>query len=330
VADRRPAVDEIEVLERGRRDVRALAGDRYEVAATLAVGGMSIVYRGFDHASARPVALKLLDTTRGASLEDRERFRREALISARLEHPHVVPCYEFHTRGIAALAVMRYVPGGTLAARLGRNGRMTAAELLPVLIAVSDALAHTHSQQVIHRDVTPGNILLEAGTGRPFLSDFGIATLGTSEHSRSEVVKGFGTPAFMSPEQVMGRWDADHRTDIYSLGLVAWRALAGRLPFAADSDISLAAQRTVKDVLPIRREAPEVPAALAGIIGRAVRRDPKRRWADARSLHQALVMARATITGEGQARRSLARTLARASAALGAVIASVGQPRLTS
>lgn len=291
-------VTEIEVLERGRREVRALAGERYDVAATLAVGGMSIVYRGLDTATGREVALKLLDTTRRSGVEDRERFRREARISAELTHPHIVPCHDFLSRGEAALAVMEFVPGESLAGRLKR-GRMPAAELLPILVAMSDALAHAHSRGVVHRDVTPGNILLRESDGWAFLTDFGIATLATSEHSRSEVAKGFGTPAFMSPEQAMGRWDADQRTDVYSLGLVAWRALAGRLPFAGDTDVSLAAQRTVKDVPPVRREVPEVSRALARVLDRAVRRDPARRWADGRALHRALLEVGSAGAGTG-------------------------------
>jgi serine/threonine protein kinase len=128
----------------------------------------------------------------------------------------------------------------------------------------------------------------------------------------------------------MGCWDADQRTDIYSLGLVAWRALAGRLPFSADSDVSLAAQRTVKDVPPIRREAPEVPSVLARIIDRAVRRDPRRRWADGRALLRALVAAEAVIRGEGRRRWFMEHTLARVGAVLGGVWPSAGQARLTS
>lgn len=265
-----------------------LTGDRYEVDRVIARGGMSVVLLAFDRLESRQVALKLLDPKQGASIENRERFRREALISARLAHPHIVPCHDFHYRDNLAMAVMRYIPGGSLADLLPEGRRLPVDEVVRIAIAIADALAHTHAAGVVHRDVKPANILLHEDRGWPFLTDFGIATLRTSEHSRSEVGKGFGTPAFMSPEQALGHWDADFRTDIYSLGLVAYRALAGRLPFRAESAISLAAQRTVRDAPPLRSLAPEVPERLAAIIDRCLARDPKRRWRSSAALRAAL------------------------------------------
>jgi serine/threonine-protein kinase len=277
--------------------VTLLAPDRYEVDRVIARGGMSVVLLAFDRLEGKQVALKLLDPKQGASVENRERFRREAMISARLAHPHIVPCHDFQHRDNLAMAVMRYIPGQSLADLLPEGRRLPVDQVLRIVIPIADALAHSHATGVVHRDVKPANILLHEDLGWPFLTDFGIATLRTSEHSRSEVGKGFGTPAFMSPVQALGRWDADFRTDIYSLGLVAYRALAGRLPFQAESAVSLAAQRTVKNAPPLRSLAAEVPARLAAIIDRCLARDPARRFKSCEALRRELERFRARPDG---------------------------------
>lgn len=282
-----------EELVEFQRQVSVLAQARYEVERVVAKGGMSVVLLAFDRLEGKQVALKLLDPKAGASIENRERFRREAMISARMAHPHIVPCHDFLHRDNLAMAVMRYIPGQSLADLLPVGRRLPVDQVLRIVIPIADALSHTHAEGVVHRDVKPANILLHQDLGWPFLTDFGIATLRTSEHSRSEVQKGFGTPAFMSPEQALGQWDADFRTDIYSLGLVAYRALAGRLPFQGESAISLAAQRTVKNAPPLRTLAPDVPAALATIIDRCLARDPKHRWRSCAALRDALERFRA-------------------------------------
>ncbi|HSE67288.1 MAG TPA: serine/threonine-protein kinase [Gemmatimonadales bacterium] len=292
-------------LEACRRGVALLTGDRYDVIRPIGRGGMSVVLLGLDRQEGRRVALKLLDPAQGASVENRERFRREALISAELEHPHIVPCYQFVHHSRLALAIMRYIPGRSLADRLGDDGRMSPTRTLSILIPMVDALAHAHRNGVVHRDVKPDNILMQDEDDWPFLTDFGIATLRTSDHSRSEVGKGFGTPAFMSPEQALGSWEADFRTDIYSLGLVAYRMLAGRLPFTGQSAISLAAQRTARNAAPLRELAPDVPADLAAIVDRCVVREPKGRWKSADALYSAMVRSRSRLVSDGSRSSSL-------------------------
>jgi serine/threonine-protein kinase len=288
---------EAQELAEFQGQVTLLTGERYEVDRVIARGGMSVVLLAFDQLEGKQVALKLLDPRQGAAIENRERFRREAMISARLAHPHIVPCHDFHHRGNLAMAVMRYIPGQSLGDLLPEGRRLPVEEVLRIVIAIADALAHTHAEGIVHRDVKPANILLHADGSWPFLTDFGIATLRTSEHSRSEVYKGFGTPAFMSPEQALGRWDADLRTDVYSLGLVAYRALSGRLPFTAESTVALAAQRTIKNAPPLVTLAPDVPPVLAAIIDRCLARDPRRRWRSAAALRDALKRFRANPKG---------------------------------
>jgi serine/threonine-protein kinase len=279
-----------------RARIGQVTGGRYSVMGELGRGGMSRVLLGWDRLARRKVALKILDDEAGATVEGRERFRREAMIASRINHPHVVSCEEFVQQGTFTLAVMRFIPGDSLERRLTDRPWSNIGSLLEILVPVADALASIHSHGVIHRDVKPANILLRAGDDSPFLTDFGIATLKTSEQSRSEVARKFGTPEYMSPEQALGLWDADHRSDIYSLGLVAYRALAGKLPFAGTSPLAQAAQRAALDVPPLRTQAPHVPRPIADVIDRCLARDPRKRWRDAVVLRDELAEAFSTPT----------------------------------
>lgn len=277
------ADDEVE-----RRRLEAVTAGRYEIQAEIGRGGMSRVFRAWDPRGRRLVAIKLLAAGLSLSVEHRERFRREASITGRLAHPNILACYDFVRSGDVVFAVMPFVAGASLAERLAGGVSLAPAAVTALLIPLADALACAHASGVIHRDVKPANILLRAADGRPFLTDFGIATLRTSEHSRGEVVKRFGTPEFMSPEQALGIWDADHRSDIYSLGLIAFLALAGRMPFPGGSPLAHAAQRTVLEAPPVRRVAPGVPGRLAAVVDRCLAREPKRRWRSAAALRRAL------------------------------------------
>ncbi len=275
--------------------VTRLTNGRYEVERLIARGGMSVVLLGWDRVDGRHVAIKLQDPVEGASLENRERFRREARITSDLAHPHIVPCFGSVHHQNLTLTILRYIPGQSLAERLEGGRRLGGRATLAILIPVADALAHVHQRGVIHRDVKPANILLHQDDDWPFLTDFGVATLRTSEHSRSEVAKGFGTPAFMAPEQALGQWDADARTDIYALGLVGYLALAGRLPFVAESAFGVMVQRTVKEAPPLRQVAPDVPERLAAIIDRCLARDPRKRWRSMAELRRALERCRSRL-----------------------------------
>lgn len=264
-------------------------GHRYDVIRELGQGGMSRVLLGWDRLEGRRVALKVLRPGLSASVEDRERFRREAMIAGALNHPHIVPCYDFVLRRETAVAVMRYVPGDSLASRLAGGVRLDPVSTVRIVAPIADALSLMHQRGVVHRDVKPANILLLSDDDWPFITDFGIATLRTSEHSRSEATRRFGTPEFMSPEQALGAWDADHRSDVYSLGLVAYLALAGELPFRGGSPMAQIAQRASLDVPPLRDRAPDVPERLAAVIDRALYRAPSHRWATADAFRGALV-----------------------------------------
>lgn len=282
------------------RVARTLGGDQqFEVIRPLGSGGMGQVWLAWDLIRGHQVALKFLHPMLATSLENRERFRREALIATRFLHPHIVRCFEFRCDREAVALVMQYVRGVPLEWQL-RGGRQLGPDFAGrVLVPMADALAHLHRHGVIHRDVKPSNILLRAEDGRPFLTDFGIATLLTSDQSRAEIARRFGTPEFMAPEQAAGDCEADHRSDIYSLGLVGFYALAGRLPFRG-SGLALIAQRVALDLPPLCEFAPHVSPALGPVIDRCLAREPRRRWRDAGALRDAL--ARAVPRGDQVAR----------------------------
>ncbi|NOT07774.1 MAG: serine/threonine protein kinase [Gemmatimonadales bacterium] len=207
--------------------LQAAVAGRYAVERELGRGGMGVVYLARDLALDRPVAIKLLPPAMAAVPALRERFLREARTSARLSHPNIVPIHSVEEHGEFVLFVMGFVEGETLGQRLARAGPLPESEAVRILQEVAWALAYAHQHGVVHRDVKPDNILLERGSGRALVSDFGIAQVGELPETerRPEVV---GTARFMSPEQLAGG-RIDGRSDLYSLGVTAVHALGTRL-----------------------------------------------------------------------------------------------------
>lgn len=196
---------------------------RYQISRPLGAGGMADVYLAHDPLLDREVAIKI------PRLRSKDRFETEARAVARLEHPAIVPLYEYGEQAGRPFLVMRYMPGGSLADRIAR-GPQPLAEALPILERIAAALDYAHSRGVIHRDVKPGNILFDKA-GHAFLSDFGIARLEDGGGPRLTAVGAIpGSPAYLSPEQAQGARELDGRSDIYSLGVVAHEMLTGRLP----------------------------------------------------------------------------------------------------
>jgi serine/threonine-protein kinase len=267
-----------------------LAG-RFKIRRLVGRGGMSSVYLGWDHALERKVAIKVLAPEFMRHMEDRERFRREARIAASLFHPSIVPVYACEQQNGLTFVVMRYVAGPSLAARLDSVGALPVDETVDILAALADALHSVHGIGVIHRDVKPDNILLDEVTGRPMLTDFGVATVATSEHSRSEVVKALGTPQYMSPEHALGEQAADARSDLYSLGVVGFRMLTGRLPFSGGSAQSIVAQHVALEPPPVGHYAPHVSEQVCRVIDRCLAKKPAKRWPDADAFRTALLKA---------------------------------------
>lgn len=266
---------------------RAVA-NRYRILRPLARGGMSTVYLARERGLERQVAIKVLGGVAARHLEDRERFRREARTLAGLAHPSIVPVFALGEPGIAPYFVMRYVPGESLAERLRRVGRLGVVEACAILADIAEALDCAHRGGVIHRDVKPENILLEDGSRRALLTDFGVAIVLTSEHSRSEVSKAFGTPDYMSPEQILGEQAYDGRSDLYSLGVVGFHMLVGRLPFRGSSPEAVAAQHVSLPAPAVEGFVSGLPPRVASAIDRCLEKEPRRRWPDGRSLASAL------------------------------------------
>ena len=261
---------------------------RYRLTEILGVGGMSAVYGAEEVALGRRVALKILDPAFARDLADRERFRREARVLAGFDHPGIVPIYTAGDADGLPFFTMRRIDGRSLAVRLeDGTARMPVGDTMALLAALADALAAVHGAGIVHRDVKPANVLLEGPTERPVLIDFGVATVGTSDHSRGEVVRGYGTLEYMCPEQALGEHECDARGDLYSLGVVGFRMLTGRLPFRGTEPRELIAQHVARPAPTVSTFQPDVPPAVDEVIARCLAKAPADRWPDAGALADA-------------------------------------------
>jgi serine/threonine-protein kinase len=278
----------------------AIAG-RYSLERELGRGGMGIVYLAREVRLDRPVAIKLLPPSLAANQSLRERFLREARTAAKLSHPHIVPIYAVDELGQFVFYVMAYVDGETLARLLARRGALTPGEASRVLREVAWALAHAHEHGVVHRDVKPENILLERGTGRVLVADFGIARLAHASGGTG-VGEVLGTPDFMSPEQASGE-PCDGRSDVYSLGVVGYYCLSGRLPFPGASAAQVLMRHLTQAPPPLASVAPALPADLGKVIGRCLATEPGARFQGARELADALDVTLARRAGLSDALR---------------------------
>lgn len=262
---------------------------QYEVEKEIGRGGMGIVYRARDKRLKRPVAIKLLPPELAFRSEIRSRFLREAEMAAQFSHPNIVPIYSVDEREGLVYFVMALVEGENLGTRIATKGPVPPAEARRILREVGDALAYAHSQNTVHRDIKPDNILIDAATGRTMVTDFGIAR-AVSEGSDSKLTAtgiAIGTPAYMSPEQSAGDRDIDGRTDLYALGIVAYQMLCGDLPFNATSAPALLVKHLSERPVPIDQRA-MVPPDLARAVMLCLEKNPDDRFPDARSFVQAL------------------------------------------
>ena len=266
----------------------ALAG-RYSLERELGRGGMGIVYLAREVRLDRLVAVKLLPPARTGDARLRERFLREARTAAKLSHPHIIPIFTVDEVGEFVFFAMAYVAGETLTERVGRRGPLAPTEAARVLREVAWALAYAHSQGLVHRDVKPDNIMLEAASGRALVADFGIAGLvrGAAGLDGGEVI---GTPEFMSPEQALGE-HVDARSDLYALGVVGYFALSGKLPFEAGKATEVLAKQVTEPAPPLASVAPGVPRRIAQAIDRCLAKDPEDRPTSGENLAEQLGVA---------------------------------------
>jgi serine/threonine-protein kinase len=278
----------------------ALAGE-YSLQRELGRGGMGVVYLARDVHLDRDVAIKVLPPDVALAAGSRDRFLREARTAAGLSHPHIVPIHRVGEAGGFVFFVMAFVDGETLGERLRRTGPLSPADATRLLREVAWALAYAHGRGVVHRDVKPDNILLEAGTGRALVTDFGIAQAGgdaigdtVDERDASKVA---GTVHFMSPEQAANA-PVDGRSDLYALGVVGYLAVSGRLPFEASSLHALVLRQATERAPSVLHAAPGLPTSLGIAIDQCLAPQAADRFPNAETLASALapvVEARPTL-----------------------------------
>ena len=255
----------------------------FVIRRPLGHGGMAAVYEALDTRLQRSVALKVLPATVLHDQSFGRRFETEARVIAGLEHPHIVPIYAAGIEAGIPWMSMRLLTGGSLSALIHVR-RLAPAEIVRLLRQVAAALDHAHARGVVHRDVKPANILLDA-SGVACVADFGLAQLLDSASRLTQSGMLTGTPHYMSPEQALGK-RVDHRCDIYSLGIVAYELLAGTPPFAADSPMALLHQH-VHQPLPVPAVGPSGPRWMAPV-QKATAKNPQERWASAGEFIDAL------------------------------------------
>ena len=257
---------------------------KYRIVDRLGRGGMGTVYRAVDETLHREVAIKVLN----AELNDPDigrRFRAEAVAIARLNHPGIALIYELVQHEGQWLMVIEYVRGETLESLVARSGPLPTPQAAELAIQVLSALAHAHSMGVVHRDLKPPNIMITE-TGATKIMDFGIARVAGTEHLTSAGLL-MGTPAYMAPEQVMGG-EIDTRTDLYSVGVVLYHLLTGKLPFKGETPMAMVQSRIRDLPTPIRAIRQDLPAWISIVMERALERAADRRFQSADEMRDAL------------------------------------------
>jgi serine/threonine protein kinase len=257
----------------------------YRIIAQLGQGGMATVFKAYHAALDRYVALKVLHP---AFFEDQSfigRFQREARVVAKLDHPNIVPIYDYSEAERRPYLVMKYIEGETLKARLAR-GSLNANEINQVVDSVGSALAYAHEKGILHRDIKPSNVLIQ-NDGTMYLADFGLARIAQAGESTLSSDSIMGTPQYISPEQARGDKDLDEGTDIYSFGVMLYEMVVGQVPFSADTPFSIIHDH-IYTPLPIPRAVNEnVPESVERVLLKALAKERADRYADVHSMVKA-------------------------------------------
>ncbi|HMA36046.1 MAG TPA: protein kinase, partial [Chloroflexia bacterium] len=275
----------------------------YHLREQIGEGTLGLVYRATQPGIGRDVAIKLIRPAYANHPDFVRRFAAEAQIVARLEHPHIVPLYDYWRDPSGAFLVMRYIRGGSLLDALAR-GPLSLAATLQTLQQIGGALGLAHQQGVIHRDIKPANILRDEA-GHSYLADFGIATVvGRAEAPLTGALAHLGSsPAYQAPEQIRGD-PAGPQTDIYSLGVLLFEMLGGAPPFQGSTPAELRDQQLYAPLPPLSGTRPELPIELMAVLERATAKDPAARYGEVRELVAAFRRAAgASILPEDELRR---------------------------
>ncbi len=258
----------------------------YRIVEQLGSGGMATVFKAYHAALDRYVAIKVLHPAFKEDPNFLARFQREARVVANLEHPNIVPVHDFSDQGGQPYLVMRYVEGETLKARLAR-GPLSLADTLKVVHSVGAALTYAHGQGVLHRDIKPSNVMLTP-KGDVFLTDFGLARIAQAGESTLSQDALLGTPQYISPEQAKGERDLDARTDVYSLGVVVYELLVGRVPYQADTPYAVVHDHIFTPLPMPRSINPKLPEPLERFLLKALSKERGDRYPSTEAMLQAL------------------------------------------
>ncbi|MGA7993268.1 MAG: serine/threonine-protein kinase, partial [Thermoanaerobaculia bacterium] len=271
---------------------------RYRLLERAGMGGMSEVWKAEDETLKRTVAVKVILGPVAQDQTFRERFLREARLVAGLEHPNVLPVYDYGTATIdgaeLSYLVMPLVAGGSLKNRLA--GPVPPPLAVTWLTAIADALDHAHAKGILHRDIKPANVLMDS-QGRPLLADFGLARSVDATSGLTATGTVMGTPLYMAPEQATGG-ALDGRADEYALAVVAFELLSGRVPFLADSPLAVLHQQVTAPPPPLSAALPGSPAAADAVLAKALAKSPRERYGTCAAFVAALGEALGVVPGE--------------------------------
>lgn len=298
--DHDESVDRCPVADETIKSIHKMGGSvlegKYKIGSMIGTGGMGVVYEGTHKGISRKVAVKFLSPEACGSHEARQRFINEAKIAASLGHMNIVAVHDMgETSDDVPYIVMDYLEGESLSDLLERELALPVERAVDIALQVLDGLHAVHSRGIVHRDLKPGNVFLALQSGGQEivkLLDFGISRLSvvpTDQESRlTEAGKVYGTPFYISPEQAKGRLDADHRADLYSVGILLYEMTTGKLPFTSISYTSLMVDIITKPPPDPRDYAPELPVNLVAVINRALSKNPSMRFESAQHMAQAL------------------------------------------
>ncbi len=250
----------------------------YEIIAEVGKGAMATVYRAYQPSMERHVAVKVIHKAVSNDTQSMLRFQREAKLVARLEHPHILPVYDFDGTHPTPYIVMRLLENGTLR-DLMRQRQLSLTETNLYIQQIAAAVGYAHRQGIIHRDIKPSNIMLDKD-GNAFVTDFGVARMIEGEKGDTVTLTGgvVGTAAYMAPEQGLGQGDVDHRADIYALGVLLFRMATGEIPYSADNEVGIIIQHVNTPIPSARDHNPDLPPELDAVIARAMAKDPATRY----------------------------------------------------
>ena len=262
--------------------------ERYEIIRSIGEGGMANVYLGYDEILDRNVAIKIL---RGDLSNDEKfvrRFQREALSASSLSHPNIVEMYDVGEDNGLYYIIMEYVEGKTLKQLLKKRGSLTLSEAIDIMVQLTDGMAHAHDSYIIHRDLKPQNIMIQ-DDGQIKITDFGIAmALNSTQLTQTNSV--MGSVHYLPPEQASGKGSTT-KSDIYSMGIIFYELLTGKLPFKGENAVEIALKQMRDPIPSLKEDNPNIPQSIENIILKATAKNPKNRYEDAKSMHDDLLTA---------------------------------------